>query len=378
MSGLYHVFEEIGSKTSASTGLRLVQDRSQGGACCSFVDIETEILCATWSEFAWLEAKGLMAKCSHRDVDGLEKLGCDGAPARGNCKGAQIERNVWDRARPQNSSVAEEERRAAPRANRTQQTLPCNLEKTESAEAGQNLIKTKESAETERAPKRTQSEHVNWSSIAKQENPETALAGFFQGVYSIRADQRDLTQEERTHLLELWENLRMDCAGGTVISETGESSEQSRDQISADVFKANVWKSWRDRCFVMCWDMNFPEEWLCSLTVMGPTVVCASRLSKFRPIAGLCAMRKILGYVWLKSLTPSTAVRECADGVCAEDARGCWLVLVVASGRTITRMAESNCGSASAAICPIPRMARNRRRKRRKRNTIKTKRERKE
>ena len=39
-------------------------------------------------------------------------------------------------------------------------------------------------------------------------------------------------------------------------------------------------------------------------------------------------------------LTPSTAVRECADGVCAEDTRKCWIVLVAASGRTITRMAE--------------------------------------
>ena len=27
-------------------------------------------------------------------------------------------------------------------------------------------------------------------------------------------------------------------------------------------------------------------------------------LDQFRPIAGLCAMRKVLGYVWLKSLPP--------------------------------------------------------------------------
>ena len=27
-------------------------------------------------------------------------------------------------------------------------------------------------------------------------------------------------------------------------------------------------------------------------------------MTKFMPIAGLCAMRKVLGYVWLKSLPP--------------------------------------------------------------------------
>ena len=35
---------------------------------------------------------------------------------------------------------------------------------------------------------------------------------------------------------------------------------------------------------------------------MAPKVVGATCLSKVRPIAGLCAMRRILGHVWLKSL----------------------------------------------------------------------------
>ena len=37
---------------------------------------------------------------------------------------------------------------------------------------------------------------------------------------------------------------------------------------------------------------------------MAPKVVGTTCLIKFRPIAGLCAMRKILGYVWLNSLPP--------------------------------------------------------------------------
>ena len=49
----------------------------------------------------------------------------------------------------------------------------------------------------------------------------------------------------------------------------------------------------------------------------------------------------------MAQITPFIAIRERADGVCAEDARRCWLVHVVASGRTITSMAERNCGGAS-------------------------------
>ena len=41
-NGLRHDFEEAGNETRAST-VRLVQDRSQGGACCSFDRIENEV-----------------------------------------------------------------------------------------------------------------------------------------------------------------------------------------------------------------------------------------------------------------------------------------------------------------------------------------------
>ena len=94
---------------------------------------------------------------------------------------------------------------------------------------------------------------------------------------------------------------------------------------------------------MMCWDMTVPEDWLCSLTLMAPKVVGATCLTKFRPITGLCAMRKSLG-LCVAHVTPPTAIRECADGVCAEDTCRCWTVLVVASCRNVERMAERNCG----------------------------------
>ena len=43
---------------------------------------------------------------------------------------------------------------------------------------------------------------------------------------------------------------------------------------------------------------------MCSLTVMAPKMVGTWCLSELRPIAGLCAMRKVLGYARPKSFPP--------------------------------------------------------------------------
>ena len=77
-NGLYHDFEETGSKTGTSTGIRLIHDGSHGGSCCPLVESEKEIakmryLCETWS--AWLEARRLLAKSGRGDVDRLGNFG---------------------------------------------------------------------------------------------------------------------------------------------------------------------------------------------------------------------------------------------------------------------------------------------------------------
>ena len=46
----------------------------------------------------------------------------------------------------------------------------------------------------------------------------------------------------------------------------------------------------------------------------------------------------------LAQVAPSTEIRVCADCVCAEDACRCWFVFAVESGRTVSRVAERNCG----------------------------------
>ena len=63
---------------------------------------------------------------------------------------------------------------------RTELNWLCRAMKERSDEI--HLNKIKESTETEKAPKKTQSKHFNWSSIAKQENPENVLTDFFQDL----------------------------------------------------------------------------------------------------------------------------------------------------------------------------------------------------
>ena len=59
----------------------------------------------------------------------------------------------------------------------------------ESAEAGERLHTQK-----------TESKHFNWSSVAKQQNPETVLTSFFQDLCAIPADQLDLAPSREDSL----------------------------------------------------------------------------------------------------------------------------------------------------------------------------------
>ena len=193
--------------------------------------------------------------------------------------------------------------------------LSKNLEKNTSFETREAI---KESAEVEKAPKKTQGKQFNWSSIAKQENPESVLSNFFQDLYSIPGDQEEATQSERRHWVELWKNLRMDCAGGMLISpkETGKSLEvEKRDRLTGSDHMAVLFDS-------------------CGTRSGGRNVFVQVQADRW-----LVRDAKNLG-LRMAQITPSTAVRKCAESVCAEDTRRCWSVLAAASSRTIARMAE--------------------------------------
>ena len=105
----------------------------------------------------------------------------------------------------------------------------------------------------------------------------------------------------------------MDCAGGL---QTGESIEQTEKQ-------ERLAGSDHSRCFE-----SFAPECLEKTGEIVVDNVCDAKS------IGLCVAH----------VTPTSSIRERADCVCAEDACGCWLVLVVASCRIVERMAERNGG----------------------------------
>ena len=47
--------------------------------------------------------------------------------------------------------------------------------------------------------------------------------------------------------------------------------------------------------------------------------------------------RLVCGGLRMDQITPSIAIRVCADGVCAVNTRRCWLGLVVANGAELSR-----------------------------------------
>ena len=113
-NGFHHDFEKTGNETCAGSGLRLVQDGSQSGACCPFDETENEIHEEEWCEPAWLGARRLMAQNGCRDTDGMGELECDGASAVGNGKDSQKignQRDVSDRIGAQIASAEKEENR---------------------------------------------------------------------------------------------------------------------------------------------------------------------------------------------------------------------------------------------------------------------------
>ena len=54
--------------------------------------------------------------------------------------------------------------------------------------------------------------------------------------------------------------------------------------------------------------LSFPSSWFQTYASLVPKGVAANSLSKFRPLASLPAIRKLLGYIWLSMLAVLTFV----------------------------------------------------------------------
>ena len=135
--GLHRDFEKTGNESCAGSGLRLVQDGSQRGACCSFAKPKMRYTKRNGANLRGWEPDDSWHRVAAETLTEWENwnamvpLLMEAAMAQkiGNQRGAS------DRNRTQNTSVEKEENRAAPRAIRVEQALSSNLKKEESAEA---------------------------------------------------------------------------------------------------------------------------------------------------------------------------------------------------------------------------------------------------
>ena len=207
-NGFHHDFEEIGNETCAGSGLRLVQDRSQSGVCSSFGETENEVHDEEWCKLAWLSARRILARCGCSNIDRLEELEQGGTFACGNRDGSQkggISKGMTV-TEMELKTLLLRKKKTFRYFERSELNWLCGeiWRKRRALKREKHLDKIKESAEMGRAPKKTQSKHFNWKSIAEDENPKSVLTKYFRDLYSISEEQEELTQSERRQWVELW------------------------------------------------------------------------------------------------------------------------------------------------------------------------------
>ena len=97
----------------------------------------------------------------------------------------------------------------------------------------------------------------------------------------------------------------MDCAGGS--TEQTEKWQRFAGSDHSRCFESSVLGMSGKACEIVVDDVLgyvLPGSLAVLFEGNGPENGGATSLIKFRPIAGLCAMRKVLGHVWLMSLPP--------------------------------------------------------------------------
>jgi hypothetical protein len=173
-------------------------------------------------------------------------------------------------------------------------------------------------AETGRAPRlmpHQKSMHYNWAKIAGDKKPSALITEHFSEIYALPAEEKQEVQAQRQHRIE----LGCEAQEGEMIPRSLldkallklKKGKGSPDGLTAEILqelpddcKSALAKDLSARCAVF----KFPEEWCRSATTLAPKTVGATSLSGFRPIAGLSAIRKLLGYVWLLLLPALTFI----------------------------------------------------------------------
>jgi hypothetical protein len=151
--------------------------------------------------------------------------------------------------------------------------------------------------------------HYNWAKIAGQKEPRVVLTDFFADIYGLPEIEKQDAKEQRQHWIGLGRELQH-VEGFPLVPRALldkalmklKKGKGSPDGLTAEVLQA-LPNDCKDKLATdlssRCASLEIPKDWCRSLTSLAPKVLGATSLAKFRPIAGLCAMRKLLGYIWI-------------------------------------------------------------------------------
>ena len=107
----------------------------------------------------------------------------------------------------------------APRACRVELVLSSNLEKEESVKTRETVDQDQgECKDGESLPRKHKAHISTGVRLRNKKIPKQFSQNFFQDLCSIPVDQEGITQSERLTGQSFGKNMRMDCAGGTLMS----------------------------------------------------------------------------------------------------------------------------------------------------------------
>ena len=151
-----------------------------------------------WCEPAWLGARRLLARCGYSNADGLEEplLVETAMPHR------KLETKEMSVTELELKTLLLRKKKTERYLERSELNWLCReiWRKRRALKREKHSDKIKESAEMVKAPKKTQSKHFNWKSIAKDENPESVLTKYFRDLYSIPEEQEEVYPIRETTL----------------------------------------------------------------------------------------------------------------------------------------------------------------------------------
>ena len=156
--------------------------------------------------------------------------------------------------------------------------------------------------------------HISWQKIVGDQDPGDSITKFFESIYSLTPAERSDEIAEKQRYVKLWHDFRIDilsfgmpAARLNQIFRKLKKGKASPDGITAEMLQAlpdGTLETFAAFVAALLASLDIPSEWCQAFAILLPKVIGADSLTKFRPIACLPTMRKMMGYVFIRMLPP--------------------------------------------------------------------------